>query len=186
MMDDNAAMIGDYLGTIEEYVPGDGTFAEDGKIFAASVGKSNLDKDKREVSVSTKNLGKPAVGQIVYGDVMGFRKNVVTIIVSKIKDFKGDVDFKSEIYVSNISDKYVEKPESLFGIGDIVEAEIVKIEGNTIDLSTKGDFGVVKAFCKVCRRPLVLSEKQEGTCDCDSCGNNEQRKIGKNFNKVVL
>ena len=185
-MDDTLCMVGDYLGTIEEYVLGEGTYAEDGKIYAANIGASKLDKEKHVVSVLTKNLGEPRVEKIVYCEVTGFRKNVVSVSVAKIEDFKMDVDFRAEIYVSNISDKYVEKPESLFGIGDVVKAKIIKIEPNTIDLSTKTDLGVVKAFCKVCRSPLVKSDKFEGTCVCPSCGNHEKRKIAKDYGNVVL
>lgn len=181
-------MIGDYLGTIEEYVPGEGTYAEDGKIYAAGIGKAVFDKENQTVSVSAKStVVEPAVGQIVFGEVTGFRKNTVSVSVSKILGKKAEVKFKADIYVSNISDKYVDKPESLFGIGDVVKAKILKIDPTgMIDLSTKEEFGVVKAYCKVCRKPLTTPGKEDGLFECDSCGNNEKRKTAKDFGNVVL
>lgn len=186
-MADKVSMIGDYLGTIEEFVPGSGTYAEDGKIYASNVGKSVLDKQNHTVSVSAKSIGEPKVGQVVYGEVTGLRKNVASVNVSRIKGLEMPVKIKSEIYVSNIADKYVDKPENFFGIGDIVEAQIIKIEPNgVVDLSTKGDFGVVKAFCKACRAAAVKSDKFEGKIECPSCGAKEQRKIAKDYGNVVL
>jgi exosome complex component CSL4 len=186
-MDGNVRMIGDYLGTIEEFVPGEGTYTEDGKIYAAVIGESSVDKDRHSVSVSVKPLGEPRVGQVVYAEVVGFRKNVVSVSVSRIEGYGMNVNFRADIYVSNISDKYVEKPESLFGIGDIVKARIIKMEADgTIDLSTKEEFGVVKAFCKVCRRELFKAGKYPDSFECESCGNQDKRKIAKDYGNVVL
>ncbi len=38
-MENKRILIGDYLGTIEEFVPGKGTYAEDGKIYASNIGR---------------------------------------------------------------------------------------------------------------------------------------------------
>ena len=185
-MEETKCMVGDYLGTIEEFVPGTGTYVEDGKIYAAGIGKSSLDSEKHVISVSSKGFGKPAVGQTVYGEVFGFRKHTVTVIVSKIEGFDQDIDFKAEIYVSNISDKFVEKPESLFAVGDIVKAKIIKMEeGMGVDLSTKDDNGVVKAFCKQCRHPLSKDELEGDMFECSLCKFKDSRKVAKEYGSVV-
>jgi len=186
-MDENVRMIGDYLGTIEEFVPGDGTYTEDGKIYAAAIGKSSVDREKHMVSVATQDIGRPTVGQIVFGEVVGFRKNVVSVSVAKVVGSSRSLNFRADIYVSNIADKFVEKPESLFGIGDIVKAKIIKMEADGLtDLSTKEDLGVVKAFCRVCRSPLSKPGKYPDSFECESCGNQDKRKIAKDYGKVRL
>ncbi|MBD3389318.1 MAG: RNA-binding protein [Candidatus Altiarchaeales archaeon] len=181
---DDKVMVGDYLGTIEEFTPGEGTYAEEGKIYAAKVGFKAIDSKRHVAEVKGKGLPALAVGQTVFGQVMGFRTSMVTVIVSKIAGQKGNIDERTAIYVSNIDDSYVEKPEDLFGIGDIVKATVVKMDGNVIDISTKGDYGVVKAFCKRCRKEMEKSDKGKDKLKCPSCGHIEKRKIAKDYGKV--
>ncbi len=179
-------LIGDYLGTIEEFVPGEGTYADDGKIYASNIGKTVLDPQNHVARVEGKVPSELKVGQVVFGEVLGIRKNIVTIIARKIQNVSGDIDVKTGLYVSNISKGYVERPEDLFGIGDIVKGKVIRIEPGMIDLSTEGDFGVVKAFCKRCRYPLVDLDKAQGRLVCTSCGHKEQRKLAKDYGNVAV
>ena len=181
---DEKVMVGDYLGTIEEFMPGDGTYAEDGKIYAAKIGFKALDSGKHLAEIRGKTIPELKVGQVVYGEVMTLKTSVVTVIASKIKGQKGVIDEKTMIYVSNISDKYVEKPENEFAVGDIVRGTIIKMDGNMVDISTKGDHGVVKAFCRKCRHPMKLSEKEKGKLECPACKSIESRKIAVDYGKV--
>ena len=182
-MDSEIKHIGDYLGTIEEFVPGEGTYADEGKIYASTIGKMVLDTDKHLVKINGKFPLEPRVGQVVYGDVLSIRKNMVTIIIRKIQNAECDVDIKCGLYISNIADTYIEKPDDAFGIGDIVKGEIIKIEGSLVDISTKGEFGAVKAFCKRCRHQLVKSDKSD-MLDCKNCGSRENRKIAIDYGDV--
>ncbi len=185
-MGNETTIIGDYLGTIEEFVPGEGTYSDDGKIYASNIGRAILDPENHTARVDGKFPSELKIGQVVFGDILNIRKNIVTIIARKIQGVKGKIDVRTGIYVSNISDGYVERPEDMFGIGDIVKGKVIKIESGMIDLSTKGEFGVVKAFCKRCRYPLVESEKFEGKLVCPSCGHREQRKIAKDYGNVAV
>lgn len=178
-------MIGDYLGTIEEFMPGKGTYSEDGKIYAAKIGFKAVDPAKHVAEVHGKDLPSLDVGQTVFGEVMTLKSSVATVIVGKIQGQKGVIDERTTIYVSNISDKYVDKPENEFAVGDIVKAQVLKMDDNVIDLSTKGDeYGVVKAFCKRCRHPMEKSEKHKGKLECPNCSSVETRKISGDYGNV--
>jgi exosome complex component CSL4 len=179
-------LIGDYLGTIEEFAPGEGTYSDDGKIYASNIGKAVLDPKDHTARVDGKFPPELKVGQVVFGDVLNIKKNIIMVIVRKIQGVRGAVDIKTGLYVSNISNSYVEKPDDMFGIGDIVKGKVIKIEPGMIDISTKGDLGVVKAFCKRCRYPLEESEKFEGKLVCPSCGHREQRKLSKDYGNVAV
>ncbi|MFH0862485.1 MAG: exosome complex RNA-binding protein Csl4 [Candidatus Altiarchaeota archaeon] len=181
---ESKVMIGEYLGTIEEFTPGKGTYAEDGKIYAAKIGLKAVDANKHVAEVKGKDLPFIALGQTIFGEVAGFRTNMVTVIAGKIQGQKGHIDEKTTIYVSNIADSYVDKPEEFFAIGDIVKAKIIRMEGNVIDISTKGEMGVVKAFCRNCRHPLVKSNKQPDRLECPSCRRIEKRKLAADFGNV--
>ncbi|MCX6695725.1 MAG: exosome complex RNA-binding protein Csl4 [Candidatus Altiarchaeota archaeon] len=185
-MDKDKVMIGDYIGTIEEFLPGDGTYSEDGKIFAANIGTKVVDSQKHVAMVEGKTLPSLKVGQIVFGEVATLKKNVINVMVSKIQGQKGVLNEKTMIYVSNISENYVERPEDMFGIGDVVKAKVIKIEPGMIDISTKGGMGVVKAFCRRCRSELLPSAKFNGKMECPMCGQIEVRKVSDDYGNVKL
>lgn len=179
-------LMGDCLGTIEEFMPGEGTYADDGKIYASNIGIAILDHKNHTVRIEGKIQPELKVGDIVFGEVLSVKKNIITVIVKKIMGFERILDIKTGIYVSNISDSYIDSAESMFGVGDIVKGAVIKIEASLIDLSTKGnDLGVVKAFCKRCRFPLARSEKYRGKMECLSCGHREDRKIASDYGNVA-
>jgi exosome complex component CSL4 len=194
---DNEVMIGDYLGTIEEFFPGEGTYSEDGKIFAGIIGKKIVDKEKHSMRVKGNIPLELKVGHTVFGEVQGMNRNYVNVIVKKVQGYKGETEIKTGLYVSNISEGYIKEPGDVFGIGDIVKGKIIKIYNELIDVSTKGaEFGVVKAFCKRCRNPLKKKseikrmERMRGDNDnnsrlvCENCGRKERRKIANDYGDV--
>jgi exosome complex component CSL4 len=184
-MSNEVKIIGDYLGTIEEFVPGEGTYSDDGKIYASHIGRAVLDQENHTAKVEAKMPCELKLGQVVFGDVLNIRKNLVQVIARKIQDVKGDIDAKVGIYVSNIAKNYVERPEDMFGIGDIVKGRIIKIEPGMIDITTKDDeFGVVKAFCKRCR--FALERESGDRLMCPSCGHREQRKLASDYGNVAV
>ncbi len=183
-MENERVLIGDYLGTIEEFVPGKGTFAEDGKIYAAIMGAAQLDRANHMAEVKGKNIPELEVGQVIYGEIVNIRRNNITVIAKKIRGYDSEIDEKTSLYVSNIADKYVEKAENLFGIGDIVEGEIIRIHGGMVSLSTKGDCGVVLAFCRRCRHRLEKTDKYKDKLVCPNCAHEEERKIARDYGKV--
>ena len=73
-MDSEIKLIGDYLGTIEEFVPGDGTYADEGKIYASNIGRMILDREKHIVRIEGKFHPGLKVGQTVFGDVLSVIK----------------------------------------------------------------------------------------------------------------
>jgi len=172
------AFIGDYIGTIEEFIPGNGTYVENGKIYASMIGKPEID-DQKKITIG--KTSKIKVGQIVFCEVVDIYKNMFVVTINKIKGCKNEIPYRAAIFVSNISDRYVERLEDAFCIGDIVEAEIIKIENNLIDLSTRGRYGVVKAFCDKCRHSLI---KKRDKLFCENCEKEKTRKVAYNYGFV--
>jgi exosome complex component CSL4 len=184
-MENETKLIGDYLGTIEEFVPGVGTYAEEGKIYAANIGRVEIDRENHVVKVMGKMLPVLERGMVVFGEVLDIKKNAVVIIARKIQGQRGDVDIKVGLFVSNISDGYVERPDDLFAIGDIVKGVVIKMEGSLIDISTRGPYGVVKAFCRRCRCPMEKSDKVPAdVLVCPCCADKEKRKIADDYGNV--
>jgi len=183
---DDKVMVGDYIGTIEEFMPGNGTYSDDGKIFASKVGVKVVDPSRHTAEIKGKELPRLAIDQIVFGEVVGFKTNMATVVVGKIQGQKGIIDERAFVYISNVSDSYVDRIEDFFSIGDIVKARVIRMESGMVDLSTKGQNGVVKAFCKSCRHPLVVSQKHNDKLECTFCSRIEKRKISPDFGKVSV
>ncbi|MDI6730687.1 MAG: exosome complex RNA-binding protein Csl4 [Candidatus Altarchaeum sp.] len=176
--------IGDYIGTIEEFIPEDGTYVENGKIYAAVMG--NLKQNNEKKIVFNMKLPRLRVGSIVLVEITDVRNNSATAKIIKFLGYKQNVFVSAGIFVSQISDEYVDKVSSFLGVGDVVKAKIITNEKNLIDLSTKGNFGVVKAFCKVCRHELILNKEKIGSKSliCPNCKGTETRKIASDYGSV--
>jgi len=185
-MKKDVSWIGDQLGTIEEYVPGTGTFAEEGGIYASKIGEKEVDPTKHIVSVKGKILPEIEEGQTVFGEVVALRKSTATVVVSRIEGIKGIIDARASLYVSNIADGYVKSPEDMFGLNDIVKAKVLRIDPAGVELTTKGPYGVVKAFCKRCRGDLARSDKGKDSMACPVCRHKEGRKIADDYGKVEV
>ena len=184
MLDKNIAVPGDFLSTEEEYMSGKNTHvSEDGNVCSDSLGKSEIDNIEKSVSVKAlKNVELLDVGTIVRAKVSMLKPNSVFVeILSAEKNGNKRVvpGAMAAIPVRNISRDYVEKLGDFFGVGDLVKAKISFYATYGTDLRTnEPELGVVKAFCKKCRKPLYLFGNQ---LKCRSCGSNESRKISNDY-----
>ncbi|MFN3528047.1 MAG: exosome complex RNA-binding protein Csl4 [Candidatus Altarchaeaceae archaeon] len=170
--------IGDYVGTIEEYIPGDGTYVENGKIYAANIGYLNFSRE-RVVTVSSK-ISKIKEGNVVFGEVISMTKDSVFVNIERVMGIRSPLNLIGRIFIADISGEYIKDIGDYFRIGDIVKAKIYRVEGNLIDLSTKGEFGVVKAFCNDCRNPLRYN-KEKNILVCENCKKEYKRKISSDY-----
>jgi len=129
---------GDRLGVIEEFVPGPGTYEENGTIYSFATGRALVDVLNKQVSVfpKTRFLPVPKVGSIVIGQVR---------------------DAQSKIAVVRISCKP----------GDILRAKVVSDKNRTFHLSTKEpNLGVIYAFCSRCGNVLNFSRMRMRCLKC--------------------
>lgn len=175
-------LVGDYLGTTEEFLPGHGTYSEEGKIYASIIGNKVLDSSRHVAKVDGSFPENLSVGATVFGDVLNVQGSIIQVIIRKIQGSKGKMGIKAGLHVSNIADEFIENPGDKFGIGDIVKAKVIKDMSGRIDLATKGNLGVVKAFCKKCMHPLVKTDKN--LLECEFCGSKETRKIASDYGNV--
>ena len=178
---------GDIIGASEEYLPGDGTYEERGKIFAAITGKVETDKKDRTVRVLPMMETPPMLktGDIVVGRVVDLKNAVVLVEIARIKGHENREIANADqgaIHISNVKDAYVAKLETEFGQQDIIKAKV--IDEKSLRLSTvEKDLGVIKAFCSRDRTPLV---RKQNKLECPSCERIETRKISEDYGKGVI
>lgn len=181
---------GDYLGVIEEYMPGNGVKEENGELYAVIAGRVRIDPEKMEISVEpiTDTPPLPRVNDVVIGRVIEVKSQSVIVQLIKIEGRENDREIATSklagIHVSQVKLGYVEDLSKEFKIGDIIRARVISNEKSPIQLSTKGpDLGVIYALCTRCRTPLV---RKGDRLVCPRCGNVETRKLSSLYRKVTV
>lgn len=180
---------GDYIGVAEEFLPGNGAYEENGKIYATLVGNLELDMSRRSASVISKTNVVPQIkeGDIVYGEVVSVKPQMVYVDLLALEgyaDKKLSANTKARIYVSQTDKKYVKTISTEFRNGDVVRARVVDTQGDAVRLSTAEDnLGVIRAVCGVCKKTLQM---KEGKLECDYCSSKETRKTANDYLKAKL
>ena len=176
---------GDLLGVIEEIIPADGTYGDEGDVKSLTVGKVAIDEKNKKVFV-VPEAGSPPVlkkNSIIVGQIREVKGQKALVKIHAIKDNPRQlqVSFIGSIHVSQAQKGYLAKLTDAFHIGDLVEAKVSKMMGlDSVDLKTsQKDLGVVKAMCTKCRHYMLQTGKNE--VKCPNCGHKEKRKLSINY-----
>ena len=182
--EEQIVMPGDKLGIIEQYLPGEGTYDDNGEIKSSVLGNVKINQKMKVISVESD--AKPAllkVGDVVYGQITDIKPQRANVKIDCIKDNARPLalPYMGAIHISQAKKDYLEKLSDAFRIGDIVQAKVVKITGDNVDLGTvDDDCGVLKAMCTRCRDYMHTTKKQN-ELQCNTCNKKEKRKISKNY-----
>lgn len=177
-MDEGGKVLpGDYLATCEEYIPGDGTYELEGRIFASKIGTVRFDDTEKIASVffSGKTV-LPEVGDVVLGRVLDVRTKTASISVAALeKNGRGlPDDDRTMLHITRMSVDFIDNPRRYFRPGDIIRARIAQVSPN-VQLSTAGEgLGVLRAFCGKCHLPL---ERKGSELYCSECDRSESREL---------
>lgn len=170
---------GDLLGTAEEFVPGRGTYEDNGKIYAALLGHRSVDSRDRAIRVEAIHA-VPHIedGDEVYARVDEVKSAMVVVTVLTLKDGTRAVPGAPEgtIHISKAKDEYTESLNQEFSSGDMVLAKVIQSQP-TIKLTTgPAHLGVVSARCQVCHGLLTMGGRE---LVCPRCGHREHRKAAR-------
>ncbi len=166
---------GDFLATSEEFVGGEGTFEDNGVVYAALAGRAVEDKGRKTVSVaSPKKVSLLRNGDLVYARVRDVYDQVAALEIEAPAPSVAVPSVNAFIRISEVSRGFAEDFRRYLRIGDIIKARVIEIKELGIYVTIKeNDLGVVKAFCSRCRREL---ERFGGVFACIQCGTREERK----------
>ncbi len=182
------AVPGEFLATEEEFVPGFGTYLDEGNVYSSNIGNVEKDIKKREVRIRVlTRIPLPMKrGAVAYGRVAQVSDNVAIIDISPMK--KGQFVYLPRglthvLPVSEVKRGFVKSMKDEFKVGDIVKVKIIEIRPTGVVLTTRSsELGVVKAFCTQCRHPMIL---KKGKLICPNCGNEERRKLSIEYGKSI-
>lgn len=175
---------GDELAVSEEYIAGEGTLDEDGKIFASTVGMLELDSKERVLTVRAFN---PPVrlkkGDDVIAVVTGTRESMGTAEVVLVEGSERAVsgDTNGSIHVSKVSSSYTKSVKNEFYIGDIIRAKVISTDPSLQLSTTGGRYGVVKGYCVQCRLPLRM---KGNALYCENCDIVDRRKRASDYGET--
>lgn len=184
--EDDLVAPGDKIGASEEWLPGKGTYEEEGFVYASVFGKVEYDEENLEAKVVPFNpVSQVEKGDIIYGKIRNNRGSIASMSIKLVEGESRGIamDMEGSLHVSKISEDYIESVDTAFKKGDIVRAKVIQTEPSIQVTSKKKDLGVVKGFCTNCRKDLELKGSR---LYCENCDRYEKRKISSAYNKIKL
>lgn len=187
MTDSNLVFPGDEVAVEEEYLASDGTFAENGVIYASQIGVLELDDDNciaRVISPNPPNI--LANGDIVYAVVADIRNTMATAdVVGKdgVDRTLGGETYAT-IHVSKISQGYTDDVSKELRKGDFIRARVTGTKPS-LQLTTKDDhLGVIRSLCSKCKTEMV--KKGGNNLFCPECRYSTPRKLADDYGDVKI
>ena len=183
--DGDFVMPGDAIGIIEQYLPGEGTYDDEGDIKASVLGNVKITPEMKTIEVEPVS-GSPGllkVDDVVYGQITDIRNQRVNVKLDSIKGSTRPLalPYMAAIHISKAKEGYLKQLTDAFRIGDIIEAKVDKITGDNIDLRTiDPEDGVVKAICTRCRG-FMHTTNRENEVQCSVCNRKERRELSINY-----
>ncbi len=183
MADATLVFPGDELGVAEQFLPGDGTYEEDGLVYAARMGHAHLDPKEFSATVRpvTKTPPTLEVGDVIVGRVVFLKKSFASVeIVANVEDAdrKPLTSERGTLHISKIADYYLDQIEDAFRLGDVIRAKVIETEP-AIQLLTKyPEYGALLARCPECR--AVMEGKGQGLV-CPECEWKSRAKLAADY-----
>lgn len=175
---------GDRLGVIEEFFPGNGTYVEDGTVYAHSAGHAEIDLKNKTVSISphTRTPPVPERGDTVLAQVMDIQEKNLTLRIFRIGETWISTPFSGLMHVSDVREGFVRTISDSFRVGDIIRARVISTANKRVHLSTEGErLGVVYAHCTHCGQLLVM---RGNSLYCQACRRFRNRKTASDYGRV--
>ncbi len=176
---------GDKLGVVEEFLPGVGTYVEDGTIYSNFTGTAKIDiRNKRVVVIPNTRMPElPKEGATVLATVTHAQEKMATMSIWKIDGKTLQNPFTAILHISSSSPRYERNMSDVCKAGDIIRARVIDMTGRIPHLTTAGrGLGVVKGFCSKCGAMLEFVNKR---LQCSSCGNLERRRLAEDYGRFA-
>lgn len=176
---------GERLGVIEEFIPGKGTYVEDGYIYSSALGYLSRDEINKEIDIHslTKSPILPQVNDIVIGRVEYIHDKTLTIKITQINEHPVSSAFAGVMHISNATRSYTKTMFDIFNVGDLIRARVLSVMNNENHLTTEERaFGVIESYCTHCGSQLQMVRRR---LRCPICKVGERRKIAYDHYQIT-
>ncbi|MEA2070074.1 MAG: exosome complex RNA-binding protein Csl4 [Asgard group archaeon] len=178
---------GDKICVIEEALPGEGTYKENGGIFASVTGTLFVDRKKKTVSIFHR-MQKPLVpkkNDVIIGQIESVSKHLAFMGVNFINGNEVVPSYSAVMHISQCTRTYLDSMYEAIKEGDIVRGKIIDAHTIPIQFMTVyNELGVIYALCSKCGERLRYLKR--GKLKCDNCGNIESRKVAEDYGRAKL
>jgi exosome complex component CSL4 len=175
---------GERLGVVEEFLPGSGTYEQDGTIYAVRTGLTSFDPRNRVVSVKPKTHVPifPVEGATVVGTVTLAHDKMATLRLARIDGTPIQNTFTGILHISSSSPRYERRMSDVCKAGDVIRAKVIDVSNRVPLLTTAGrGLGVILAYCSWCGGTLELKNRR---LECSSCKNVERRRMADDYGNL--
>jgi exosome complex component CSL4 len=170
---------GDYIGAAEEYLPGQGTYENRGRIYASVLGTPVVDPRDRTVRVEARNA-VPEIrdGDLVYARIEELKTAMAICTILSTTTSRRRVPGAPEgtVHISKAKEGYTESFSGEFAVGDVILARVLQARPSVKLSTAAAPLGVIAARCQICHALLKTGGKE---LVCPRCGNRERRKLAK-------
>lgn len=185
-------MPGNVLGNEIEFAAGSGAYSEEDQVKANLCGAKSVDNTRRTLGIKPAfgTIVNMKVGQKVYAviDSVGETHAMMTLF-DYDKTGKDRLNLSNDFAMMRIEGVksygvFIKSMAETVRVGDIVKVEVSKVVRGGIDVAMKSpDLGVIKAFCSMCRQPMVL--RKDNKLFCHNCNRIELRKVSSSYLEVM-
>jgi exosome complex component CSL4 len=172
---------GELVAVSEEYMAGEGTYDQDGKIYSSYVGELDLDTQQKVARVKAFNPPiQLKVGDVVYGNIRDLKETMamVTLFQAEGTDRGISGETEASLHISKISSGYTESIKNELRKTDIIRGEVIQISPSLQLATDRDNLGVLRASCARCRSQLSRKGRD---LYCERCERTESRKVASDY-----
>lgn len=192
MTDSALVFPGDEVAIAEEFLPGPGTYEENGTVYAARMGRLKLDTNQFTAMVEAVTSVPLTlnVGDIIIGTIESIRSSMAIVAVQKVAadaDRAVAGDTNGTLHVARTAEYYLERLEDAFRMKDIVRAEVTQVTPS-VQLTTRAPhLGVLKAYCPRDRVAMTRAVgSRAGALVCPECDWKMTGKLAEDYGEGRL
>jgi exosome complex component CSL4 len=172
---------GELVAVSEEFMAGDGTYDQDGKIYSSFVGEVDLDTQQKVARVKAFNPPvQLKVGDVVYGTVRDLKETMamITLFQAEGTDRAITGETEASLHISKISSGYTESIRNELRKTDIIRGVVIQISPSLQLATDRDNLGVLRALCARCRSQLARKGRD---LYCENCERSESRKTAGDY-----
>jgi exosome complex RNA-binding protein Csl4 len=181
---ENPVVPGDKIAEIEEFLPDDTCFEEEGSILSGVIGEVITDVKKHKITVKPfKKHFEINRGDIGLGRVEYVKKQIASVDIYRLNEREVPLPVNSILHVSETSRRYVRSMYDVTRPGDWIKFRIIKTT-KPIYISLIGEgLGVVLGHCNRCGHELDFYRRN--SLKCANCNFIQNRITSKSFGKPL-
>lgn len=183
--DDDWVLPGDKIAVIEEFLPDESCYEQDGGIYSKILGRVVTDTKRHKISVIPKNPHRTIKnGDIGIGRVEFMKKQIASINIYYLNQEDLLIPINAVLHVSEASRRFVKNMYEVTRPGDWIRFRIIRA-AKPVYISLIGDdLGVIISYCIQCGHELQF--KRRNTLECPNCDTIQTRITSKYFGKPLI